>query len=350
MQEGAPITIHNLRDRLLILSKTGSPSKWGSVFLVCVRKPDTFECKGKVPFALKLQNPRDIYNNKCVPLAASGLKTELFFLRASNYLVKWSVCVHFPLSPSMFMLPRQKLIQGNKIANHASCDLVGILTEWSSNGDLKSWAEMSSSGIPFNKGIQLLVQVLMALFTLNHVLGYHHNDLHDKNILVNNMEKQRTFLYRLRVGDQKITVRLKNCSFFTKLWDFSYANKKLLFALRAFRNKKTTWTSDTHRLLSWLGMNKRYKSLKTVVSHLKKIYLKSVSYTNFFNYAMYFLAKQSSDVTVTKGHRSKRGDQSAIVSNIAPLGREQRYTLFKRRSKTTVQKRLRKLAKRQSKR
>lgn len=339
---GKRVTASNLNDIFDILSKVGSVSKWGNVYLVCIRGPRG--CREKVPFALKIQNPRNMRTKACEPLKGNELGTELFFLRMSNYLVAWNLCVNFPLTPQIFILPKKKLVitserQRNYTIASKDCDLVGILTEWANLGDLGKWSE---KGIVFDEGIQLIVQVFMSLYTLNYLIGYHHNDLHQGNILMSSLSSPKTFLYRVYYGTKPIDIRIHGCKFLAKLWDFSYANLKPIHLLPAFRNQNIEWKSDAERLLVVLK-NQRFRTIHGVVDHLRNMHHGAKNFVEFFNYAMYFLADQSPSVTIDERPRTYKGDRTAILSVMKPLTKRQKNIIFKRKRKSTIKKRLQRL-------
>ena len=315
----------------ILLSKIGSASNWGNVYLVCLRGSNG--CEEKMPFALKIQNPINHHTDACEPLRKNDLNTELLFLKISNYLVMWRVCVHFPITPLLFILPKKKLVRRGS-ANSSTfnaisdkkCDLVGILTEWANQGDVKTWTR---HGISFDKGIQLVVQIMMAIYTLNYIIGYHHNDLHDGNILISDLETPKTFLYKVYYGKKLIDIRIHNCSFISRLWDFSYANTVHIHRLSAYKNNKNIrWRSDTDQILKIMGSSVQYRTLHQVIAKLQQIHLQHKSFLDYFNYSMYFLATQSSSVTINQQLQSNNKE---IVSILKPLTKTQKNILYKSR-------------------
>jgi len=331
----------------LILSRIGSVSKWGNVYLVCINNRGY--CKRRIPFALKIQNPKSLKTKRCKPLNTSDLGTELFFLRVSNYLVSWELCVHFPLTPQMFVVPGKKIQTARDhkyIVENRNCDLVGIISEWADGGDIREWTK---NGITFENGIQLITQVLMSLYTLNYIIGYHHNDIHEGNVLINTMAQPRTFLYNVYYGTRPVHIRIHNCTFLSRLWDFSYANVIHIHKLPGFRNQKNLiWKSDPDQFLKVIGGNRRYRTIQGVVRKLRNIYTQSKDFVAFFNYAIYFLESQSPSITVDRDDRRYDGDRTAIISTIKPLTKRQKEVIFKKKPKSMAKQRLKRMISRHS--
>ena len=323
----------------MILSKVGSVSKWGNVYIVCIR--GTRGCKQKMPFALKIQNPRNMKTKQCEPLHTNDLNNELFFLRMSNYFVSWNVCVNFPLTPKMFVIPKEKLVTTNPRARNytmhdKNCELVGILSEWADRGDILQWTK---NGISFDKGIQLIVQIMMSLFALNYIAGYHHNDLHEGNILISSLKAPTTFVYRVYYGGHPVDIRIHNCDFLAKLWDFSYANTKHIHQLPGFKdNKNIQWKSDADQILRIMGAKGTYKTISGVIRKLRQVHAHTRNFIDFFNRSMYFLAHQSRLITISR--ELQKYSSNCIVSVLKPLTTRQKNTLYKRRHKKSARKRL----------
>jgi len=189
----------------------------GLVYIVCVSKTDV---KDEPCLNYPILEGARVPILLAIKLVGVNLKAPMWpykefrMLAAVNYLPRYDICVNFPIIMKFLIFPNTALF-GKKLIEDDSSVTVGFVTELA-NYDL---AHIDAS---FEAHKSILTQIFMAMHAMNFTLHKFHNDLHEGNVLINNLSIEKEFVYKFNVlgGEYILCFRSRVLA---KLWDFETA-------------------------------------------------------------------------------------------------------------------------------
>jgi hypothetical protein len=151
----------------------------------------------------------------------SELQKEAAYLEQGTMTVRQGVCVHFPLMMAHIVYDAHEGLEGPGSGRwHA------LVNEWADGdlGHLYTAHRIEDDPHTIHSyHRQATIQSLMGVYTMNHVWGVFHNDLHPKNVLFVYLPTPTTFVYDLpsTESDDKYRLILHDANVLCLIWDFS---------------------------------------------------------------------------------------------------------------------------------
>lgn len=288
------LTSANFAKRLIILNSIGGNSAYGDAYAVCVRNPGgtctEFRTK-ELYLALKLQTVMS-------RPAAQKLVNEIHFLRWGQQMVQRGICINFPLIYKTVTMPNVVTEKYDMISKKGSLT-VGILNELAS-GDFGHWLNHTAFG--YNMLGKFLIQGFMAVHVVQNIWKSYHNDLHIGNLLYNQLEKPRRFVYDV-VGRGRFI--LDNCRFIVKLWDFGEMNVR----------RPVDALDDVEKMFTSLNEVLMKRGTKMYTSRMKK-WIRKMAFTHNVWDVLMHIARVSKDIHFIPWRKGLRKPRTLYYSRI----------------------------------